>query len=250
MPDYNEGVHILRRGELLRTTLCMQAGGGNFGLQKPLATNPVAGPPLLTNLCRLSKETDWASSHPELLAVSIDLEIQGEITGTERLVVFAELRWHTGAGSNRAEIDVPAQGTVAVVTAGDGLSVDLFRNRGPDAMQNDVIARLNVGFTSGAPLASSPTRTVQTVLPMAVPAPIPRFARALETYPDVIGDISPPPAARRTRFFFTAGGAPMAEGLALGGGGSAPLAVPNGALFYDVIGRAGTTVQSVFKLAL
>jgi hypothetical protein len=91
--------------------------------------------------------------------------------------VFADLRWSTGRGEARAEVDVPAGGAVFTVSGGDGLEVHV---NAEGTSTSVVRVRGQISFVRGGhPRAAQ--RTLSVVLPAGsgTLTRIPAFARAV-----------------------------------------------------------------------
>lgn len=226
--------------------LSQQAAHSYFGIQKELPTNPTGTVPTSTNLANLGGN-NHPSTHPTLMAVSIDLDVDVGTMGAGELDVFAELSWETGSGSNTAEIDVPARGVVAYLVAADGLNVDVLRNTGPAANQDTVRGRVNIGYAGGGAGSQGVQRTIVTgVLPIPARLQIPKFAVSVTLLPDILGALAAPAG---TLLFSTEIAAGVIAGVAAPVGGEF-VRVPNAALFFFVTGIAGATVRAIFQLAL
>ena len=217
-------------------SLCGRASVGDFGAFGRLKDSKASH-----KLFNLSSHHRIFSEGPKLLAIILDLDnIPDDHTG--ELLVRAELEWSTGKGTSRAVCDVPVEGALITVVAGDGLQVTARREGTSDA--EGVIVQGQVGIASSASALAQ--RTQAQALPFASRVRIPRYARDVQTFissGNLVGD--------EIRFWADrTAAAPLVETAAPE---EQPIKIPNGALFWDmVIGGqpGGRIVRAVWGLSL
>jgi len=239
------------RSRKLQHALCNDARGGLFGRQVVVrGPGLVAGTNSRGALIRLSREIDGYSSNPEALVVSVDTDVpeaSGVLVPVAPVEMFLLVTWQTGQGTQRAEIDLLANGTSFALAAGDGLQVEVIRLGAATASQTPVTVRGTVGFASGG-IQATPQRTITTgALPMGTPIPIPKFAYQVRVMPDVLGALGAP-GGSLVWWDSPLAVAPIGSVGAPVDGNAAR--IPNGAQFFNVTGVAGATVRAIFDLQL